>query len=65
MPDDLRSQIAAEMKRVQSEINQQKRLIKNNIANKLVIETAEQEMRALHTRLSALEANLAKEEAAD
>ena len=65
MPDDLRSQIIAEMKRVESEIDQQKRLIKNNVENKLVIETAEQEMRALHTRLSALEANLAKEEAAD
>jgi hypothetical protein len=65
MPDDLRSQIIAEMKHVESEIDQQKRLIKNNVENKLVIETAEQEMRALHTRLSALEANLAKEEAAD
>jgi hypothetical protein len=65
MPDDLRSQIIAEIKRVESEIDQQKRLIKNNVENKLVIETAEQEMRALHTRLSALEANLAKEEAAD
>jgi hypothetical protein len=61
MPDDLRSQIAAEIKRVRSEIDQQKRLIKNNIAKKLVVETAEQEMKALHTRLSVLEANLAKE----
>jgi hypothetical protein len=63
MPDDLRTQIAAEIKRVQSEIEQQKRLIKNNVAKKLVVETAEQEMKALHTRLSILEAHLAKETA--
>ena len=62
-PDDLRSQIAAEIKRVQSEIDQQKRLIKNSIAKKLVAETAEQKMKALHTRLSVLGANLAKETA--
>jgi hypothetical protein len=60
MPETLRDQIAAEIKRVQSEIDQQNRLIKNNIAKKLVVETAEQEMKALHTRLSVLEANLAK-----
>ena len=60
MPEALRDQIAAEIKRVQSEIEQQKRLIKNNISKKLVVETAEQEMKALHTRLSVLEANLAK-----
>ena len=63
MPDDLRSQITAEIKRVNAEIEQQKTLIKNNIGRKLVIETAEQEMKALHTRLSVLEANLAKETA--
>ena len=63
MPEDLRTQIATEIKRVQSEIGEQKRLIKNNIAKKLVVETAEQEMKALHTRLSVLEANLAKETA--
>jgi hypothetical protein len=60
MDEPLRDQIAAEIKRVQSEIEQQKRLIKNNVAKKLVVETAEQEMKALHTRLSVLEANLAK-----
>jgi len=59
MSDDLRTQITAEIKRV--EIDQQKRLIKDNVANTLVVETAEQEMKALHTRLSVLEANLAKE----
>ena len=63
MPDDLRNQITAEIKRVQSAIDEQKALIKNNLAKKLVVETAEQEMKALHTRLSVLEANLAKETA--
>ena len=48
MPNDLRSQISAEIKRVQGEIDQQKQLIKHNIAKKLVVETAEQEMKALH-----------------
>lgn len=38
----MRTQIAAEIKWVQSEIDQQKRLIKNNIAKKLMAETAEQ-----------------------
>ena len=63
MADDLRNQITAEIKRVQAAIEQQKRLIKDNVANTLVVETAEQEMKALHTRLSVLEANLAKESA--
>ena len=63
MPNDLRSQISAEIKRVQGEIDQQKQLIKHNIAKKLVVETAEQEMKALPTRLSVLEANLVKETA--
>ena len=65
MPDELRSQITAEIKRVRTEIDQQKRLIENSIAKKLVVETAEQEMKALHTRLSVLEANIAKETVTD
>ena len=59
MPDDLR---APEIKRVQSQVHQKKRLIKKNIAKKLLVETAEQELKALHTRLSGLEA---KETASD
>ena len=51
MTNDLCRQIQAEIKRIQSEIGQQKKLIKDNVANKLVIDTAEQEMKALHTRL--------------
>jgi hypothetical protein len=59
--NDLPNQIAAEIKRVQTEIEDQKRLIKASVKKKLVVETAEQEMKALHTRLAVLEANLVKE----
>jgi hypothetical protein len=58
---DLPNQIAEEIERVRGEIDKQKRLIKSNLKKKLVVETAEQEMKALHTRLAVLEANLAKE----
>lgn len=58
---DLRSQITAEIKRVKTEIDERKMLIKNNISRNLDVETARQEMKALHTRLAVLEANLAKE----
>jgi hypothetical protein len=63
MPDDLRSQITAEIKHVKAEIDAQKSLIKNSTTKKLVVETAKQEMKAFHTRLSVLEANLTKETA--
>ena len=43
------------------EIDEQKKLIKHHVGNKLMMETAEQEMKALHTRLSVLEAYLAKQ----
>jgi hypothetical protein len=59
MPD-VRNEIVKEIRRIQGEIDEQKALIKRNVGNKLVIETAEIEMKALHTRLSTLEANLAK-----
>jgi hypothetical protein len=53
MPDKLRDQISAEIKRVQSEIDQQKRLIKNNIAKKLMAETAARNQGSAHSALSA------------
>lgn len=61
MPEALRDQIAAEIKRVQREIDQQKHVIKSNVDKKLITQTAEQELKALQTRLAVLEANLAKE----
>jgi hypothetical protein len=58
---DIRNDIQKEIDRVKAEISDQRRLIKQNIANTLIVETAESEMKALHTRLSVLEANLAKQ----
>jgi hypothetical protein len=57
---DLKNDIKSEIERVKVEIDQQKKLIKSNVKKNLVVETAEVEMKALHTRLSVLEANLAK-----
>ena len=45
---------------MQEKIDEQKRLIKSHVKKKLMVETAEQELKALHTRLGVLEANLAK-----
>ena len=59
---DLAADIKKEISRVRGEIDEQKKLIKQHVGNTLMVETAEQEMKALHTRLSVLEANLAKSE---
>jgi hypothetical protein len=64
MPD-LQKQLREEIKRVEDEIDAKKSLIKKNIGNSLIVETAELEMKALHTRLSVPEANLAKQTASD
>jgi hypothetical protein len=60
---DLQKQLREEIKRIEDEIDAKKSLIKKNIGNSLIVETAELEMKALHTRLSVLEANLAKQTA--
>ena len=57
---NLKADLTAEMQRVKGEIEQQKKLIKKYVKKELVVETEEAEMKALHTRLSVLEANLAK-----
>ena len=59
MPN-VREAIAKEIRRIKVEIDEQKKLVKNSVGNPLSVETAETEMKALHTRLSTLEANLAK-----
>ena len=59
--NDLRNDIQKEIGRIKGEIGDQKKLIKQNVSNILMVETAESEMKALHTRLSVLEANLAKQ----
>ena len=57
----MHEQISQEIARIRGELEEQKKLIKSNVGNKLVVDTAEIEMKALHTRLATLEANLAKE----
>ena len=57
---DVSKQLTDEIDRVKGEIDVQKKLIRKNTGKKLMVETAEAEMKALHTRLSVLEANLAK-----
>ena len=57
---DFRQQLIDEIERIKGEIDNQKKLIKKHIGKRLMVETAEAEMKALHTRLSLLEANLAK-----
>jgi hypothetical protein len=60
MKQPLEKHIVAEIKRIQGEVDHQKRFIKAHVDQALVVETAEQEMKALHTRLAVLEANLVK-----
>ena len=60
---DASRKLDAEIARIKEELGQQKKLIKDNANNKLLVETATSEMKALHTRLSTLEANEAKESA--
>ena len=56
----MKKDLEAEIMRVKAELENQKKIIKKNVSKPLVIERAETEMRALHTRLAVLEANLAK-----
>ena len=58
---NLPGQIAAEIKRVQSDLRQQKKIIKINSGDARVVEPATLQMKALLTRLKVLEDNLAKE----
>lgn len=58
---DIKTDIQNEIIRVNREIGAQKKRIKQHVGKKLMVETAEHEMKALHTRLSVIEANLAKE----
>ena len=59
MPD-IRKQITAEIRKIQSEIDAQRRVIKHNTNKSLIIQEAEQQLQALNTRLGVLETNLEK-----
>ena len=53
-------QITAEIKKIEQEISARKKIIKASLGNTLVLEAAEQELKALHTRKDVLTANLKK-----
>jgi hypothetical protein len=58
--DDLARTINAQIEQVEWQIRAHRRVIKRNLDNALVIETAESELKALETHLSVLKSNLAK-----
>ena len=57
-PVDL--QITAEIKKIEREINAQKKIIKASIGNTIAIEAAALKLKALHTRRAVLTKNLKK-----
>jgi hypothetical protein len=60
MTQALKDQLTAEIRRARAEVQDRKRFIKAHIGQTLIVEEATQQMKALHTRLSVLEGNLAK-----
>jgi len=61
---NLADQIQTEIKSVEKLMVSQKRAIKRLLDDPVALETAEREMKALHTRLAVLQRNLTKCEAA-
>jgi uncharacterized protein involved in exopolysaccharide biosynthesis len=58
---EITKQITAEIEKIQAGIDAQKRVIKHNADNKgVVVQEAEQQLKALRTRLRVLETNLKK-----
>ena len=64
MNQPLVNQIRSEMKQIQTDLEAQKRVIKNSLGNGPVLAAAELELKALHTRQTVLEGNLKKLQAA-
>ena len=60
MTQSIKDQLTSEIRRVSAELQDRKRFIKAHVGQALVVEEAGQQMKALHTRLSVLEGNLAK-----
>ena len=56
----IKTQLIAEIKQFEADIDAQKRVIKHSITNGLAVEDAEQNLKQLRTRLCVLEANLKK-----
>jgi hypothetical protein len=60
MDKPIEIQITAELEQIERDIGLQKKVIKRSIGNQAVIDAAELELKALHTRQSILEKNLKK-----
>jgi hypothetical protein len=60
MTKGTKTKLIAELKRITAEIDAQKKLIKEDPKDELMVRTATLEMETLHARLSELEASLAK-----
>jgi len=58
--EQIKTQLIAEIKQFEADIDAQKRVIKHSITKGLAVEDAEQNLKQLRTRLSVLEANLKK-----
>ena len=58
--EQIKTQLIAEIKQFEAEIDAQKRVIKHSITKGLAIEDAEQNLKQLRTRLSVLQTNLKK-----
>ncbi len=58
--EQIKTQLIAEIKQFEAEIDAQKRVIKHSITKGLAVEDAEQNLKQLRTRLSVLQTNLKK-----
>ena len=56
----IKTQLIAEIKQFEADIDAQKRVIKHSITKGLAVEEAEQNLKQLRTRLSVLQTNLKK-----
>jgi predicted nuclease with TOPRIM domain len=60
MDKPIEIQITAELEQIERDVDLQKKVIKRSIGKQAVIDAAESELKALHTRQSILEENLKK-----
>ena len=58
--EQIKTQLIAEIKQFEAEIDAQKRVIKHSITKGSAVEDAEQNLKQLRTRLSVLQTNLKK-----
>jgi hypothetical protein len=56
----IKTQLIAEIKQFEADIEAQKRVIRHGTTKGLAVEDAEQNLKQLHTRLSVLQTNLKK-----